>query len=159
MNNILALDQASRVSGFAVFSDKKLIKYGKIIPKAEELGKRFLDIRQQVLNLIQEYDINEVIFEDIQLQNNINNVKTFKVLAQLQGVLIVLLENLNIPYTIIPSTTWKSGLKIKGKARAEQKRNAQNYVTETYNIKATQDESDAICIGTYHLNNIPFDWS
>jgi hypothetical protein len=45
MNNILALDQASRVSGFAVFSDKKLIKYGKIIPKAEELGKRFLDIQ------------------------------------------------------------------------------------------------------------------
>ena len=42
-------------------------------------------------------------------------------------------------------------LNIKGKNRPEQKRNAQKYVNEKFNIKATQDECDAICIGVHTL--------
>jgi hypothetical protein len=51
---------------------------------------------------------------------------------------------------------------IKGRARVDQKRNAQLWVNNTYNIKATQDECDAICIGA-HYTNLPaekgFDWA
>ena len=80
-----------------------------------------------------------------------NNVQTFKVLSEVFGVIQELITELGIKYTVVPSATWKSTLNIKGRTRPEQKRNAQAYVLETYNVKAIQDVCDAICIGTHVL--------
>lgn len=161
MSNILALDQATHISGYCVFQDTILKSYGKITPQSADLGKRFLEIKKTVQDFIEIFKIDKVYFEDIQLQGNVlNNVKTFKMLAQLQGMLITLLEELEIPYEIIHSQVWKSNLGIKGRARKEQKQNAQKYVYEKYQAKVSQDEADAICIATYALNQKPsFDWS
>ena len=52
-------------------------------------------------------------------------------------------------YDIVHSSSWKSNLGIKGAKRADQKKNAQQYVFNTYGKKVSQDESDAICIGTH----------
>ena len=60
---------------------------------------------------------------------------------------------MNIPHEIIHSQTWKSGLDIKGRERATQKRNAQTFVMNTYGKKVSQDESDAICIGTHYIKS------
>lgn len=159
-DNILALDQATRITGYSIFQDNKLKKYGRISPKDQDIYKRFVKISHSIKQFIKEFDITKVYFEDIQLQGNVgNNVKTFKSLAQLQGVLIITLEELNIPYEIVHSQTWKTSIGIKGKNRTEQKKQAQQYVLENYNIKATQDEADAICIGTYGVNSVGFDWS
>lgn len=54
---------------------------------------------------------------------------------------------LKLPYQIVSSNTWKSKLEIKGQQRPEQKRNAQKWVLNTYDLKVTQDEADAICLG------------
>ena len=54
-----------------------------------------------------------------------NNVATYKTLAMVFGVVLELLEEMEIPYEIVPSSTWKSKLNIKGRSRAEQKRAAQ----------------------------------
>lgn len=46
---ILALDQASRISGWAIFEEEELIKYGKIdLSKYEDLGKRLFILREEV---------------------------------------------------------------------------------------------------------------
>ena len=69
------------------------------------------------------------------MQNNVmNNVQTFKVLSEVFGVILETLKEINIQYTIVSSNTWKSTLKIKGKSRAEQKRAAQQYVVDTYEV-------------------------
>jgi hypothetical protein len=60
---------------------------------------------------------------------------------------------MHIPHEIIHSQTWKSGLDIKGRDRAAQKRNAQEFVAATYSKKVSQDESDSICIGTYYIKS------
>jgi len=60
---------------------------------------------------------------------------------------------LKIPRTAVLSSVWKTNLGIKGKERTDQKKDAQRFVKETYGVKATQDECDAICIGTYIVNN------
>lgn len=172
MSRLLALDQASKTSGYAIFDGDELIEYGKFTATESDIGDRLYEIRQKVLELITKWDIDEVAFEDIQLQNNVyNNVKTFKVLAEVYGIIDELLVELKIPHTSVLAATWKSTLGIKGKNRAEQKRNAQEYVNRTYNIKATQDESDAICIGshmrkghtaisqTIQADSDGFDWS
>ena len=85
------------------------------------------------------------------MQNQINNVSTYKILAEIFGITQELMVELNIPYQVVSSNTWKSKLEIKGKQRAEQKRNAQTWVLNTYNIKCTQDEADACCIGASTL--------
>lgn len=153
MRKLLALDQASKTSGYSVFYDDKLITYGKFTFNDDDIGERLYKIREKVKSLIKEYEINEVVFEDIQLQNNVtNNVQTFKVLAEVFGVIYELVTELELPHTEVLAGTWKSTLGIKGRQRAEQKRNAQTFVNNTYGIKATQDESDAICIGTHIIS-------
>lgn len=153
MGNLLALDQSSHTSGYAIFSEGKLISYGKFTFDDNDIGDRLYKIREKVKSLIEEYNINFVVFEDIQLQSNVaNNVKTFKVLAEVFGVIYELLTELDIPKETVLAGTWKRFLSIKGRARAEQKKEAQNFVLTNYGIKATQDESDAICIGVYYLS-------
>lgn len=165
MSKLLALDQASRITGYAIFEDGNLKAYGKITADQEDVGVRLVYIRNEVLKLIEKYHIDEVIMEDIQLQNNVgNNVQTFKVLAEVFGVLYELFTELKIPNSAVLASTWKSALSIKGRVRADQKKNAQIFIQNTYHIKPTQDECDAICIGYYKIKNLitddsGFDWS
>jgi hypothetical protein len=53
-------------------------------------------------------------------------------------------------YDIAASSTWRSALGINNADQRENaKQKAQNYVKLMFNISATQDEADAICIGKY----------
>lgn len=177
---LLALDQASRTTGFAIFDNDKLIKYGKFTAPAAEMNERLHFIRLKVDELISEYDIEQVIFEDIQLQESVdgekkpNYVTTFKLLSEVIGVVSELATAKKVPQIIVLPSSWKSTLKIKGKQRSEQKRNAKAFAESLYNITCTEDEADAICIGTHYLvqskiikrpkdptnlGEVGFDWS
>lgn len=159
---LLALDQATVISGWSIFEDGKLIKYGKIETNTKDIGERLYYIKQQILNLIAEYQIDEIVLEDIQMQNNVvNNVQTFKALAELFGVLAETFTEIKMPYSALLASSWKSTLGIKGKNRQEQKKNAQIWVQNTYSVKPTQDECDAVCIGSAYLKrqDSEFDWS
>ena len=159
---VLALDQASRVSGWAVFDNGELFNYGKFSATQADVGDRLHYIRKEIFGLIDKFDIDEVVFEDIQLQGNVvNNVQTFKALAEVFGVLHELFVEMKMPRTAVLSTVWKSTLGIKGKDRAAQKKAAQAWVEQNYGVKPTQDECDAICIGAHYTKNKVevFDWS
>ena len=144
---LLALDQASRTCGWAIFDNQDLINSGTFTLKSDDIGERLVQYRQYLSELTDKYEIDEVAFEDIQMQGQVNNVQTFKILAEVFGVTQEYLAEQNYFYHIISSNTWKSKLQIKGRTRPEQKKNAQAYVLEHYNKKVSQDESDAICIG------------
>lgn len=152
MNNVLALDQASRTSGWAVFQDGQLFASGTFTYDDDDFSLRLVKIRNKVITLTEQYHINKILLEDIQLQGQTNNVDTYRKLAEVLGVLEELSREKGIPHEIIHSQTWKSTLGIKGRDRATQKRNAQEYVVATYGKKVTQDESDAICIGSHYIN-------
>ena len=165
MSKLLALDQSSHITGYAIFDSGKLIDYGKFSFEDGDIGVRLVKIRQAVEQLIEKYEINEVVFEDIQMQGNVvNNIQTFKILAEVFGIIYELVSELNIKNTAVLASSWKSTLQIKGRNRFEQKRNAQLLVEKTFNIKPTQDECDAICIGLHHIlkpvsQAESFDWS
>lgn len=149
---LLALDQASRVTGYALFKDNKLVKFGKFNLTSDDIGERLVDFREHIVDFIENQDIDEVVFEDIQQQNNVaNNVQTFKILAEVYGVLLEVLTGYRVKHSSVLAASWKSTLGIKGRTRPEQKRNAQQYVEDNYGVKATQDECDAICIGAAHI--------
>jgi Holliday junction resolvasome RuvABC endonuclease subunit len=162
VRKLLALDQSSRITGWAVFDGDKLVAHGKISVDDPDIGERLYKIKTEVMELIDKYEITEIVFEDIQLQTNVvQNVRTFKVLAEVFGVLYETFTELEIPNEAVLAASWKSTLGIRGADRATQKRNAAEYVANTYNIKATQDECDAICIGTHYIKINPetFDWT
>lgn len=162
MSNLLALDQATHITGWAVFQEGKLIANGKITANQQNLGERLYYIKNEVIKLINQYCIDEVVMEDVQLQNNVgNNIQTFKTLAELFGVLYETFTELNLPNSALLASSWKSTLGIKGRDRATQKKNAQNWVQETYNLKVIQDIADAACIGAAYLKRqeSSFDWS
>lgn len=164
MSKLLALDQSSRITGYAIFDGNQLVSYGKFSLDDDDIGARLVKFRNKIQSLIEDNQINEVVFEDIQMQNNvINNIQTFKILAEIFGIVYELVTEMKIKNSAVLASVWKSTLGIKGRTRPEQKKNAQNYVINTFSVKPTQDECDAICIGLHHLshsNDIEnFDWS
>ena len=150
---VLAIDQA-KVTGFAVFDDGILTDHGTI-----ELGRKdniYEDIlfhaKQRVKDFIGEVKADLVVIEDIQQQKQ--NVKTYKKLAMLMGVLLCLFQEMNQPYLIVPPTRWKSFCGIKGRKRAEQKTNTILFAQDKFNLEAvTEDMADAIALGWFAVNN------
>lgn len=153
----LALDQATHTSGWAVFDDENLIKYGKYTAKDHsDIDYRIADFKNYLINMIEFWQPDLVILEDIQLQqfgpksaNNVQGVTTYKGLAKLQGVIINLLIEFGVEYEIAHTGTWRECCGIKGKSRSERKKSAQLIVQDIYGVNPTQDEADAICIGLY----------
>ena len=159
---IVALDQSTQLTGYAIFQDKDLIAHGVFSPSGD-YEHRIVKLRQWLLDKLEPLKPNvEVYFEDIQLQDlggGSIGVTTFKKLAHVQGALIITCIEENIPYTIVPAATWRKTCGVKGRVRNEYKPAAQAHVLEKYGIQATEDEADAICIGEYGVKNFSLDWS
>ena len=78
LKKLLALDQASQVSGYAVFDeDGTLVSYGKITTEGEPID-RIISLTEKVDKIIEEFGIEEVVIEDIYYSGN---VETFKILS------------------------------------------------------------------------------
>lgn len=164
MANLLALDQSSHTTGYTVLHNGTIITVNHFDCVGNDLGDRLVQLRQKVEALIDEYDIDEVIFEDIQLQdvngNKETGIKTFKILAETFGVVEELLTEKKIKHSSVLPIKWKAHFKIAGKGRTQEKKMAQAYVLKEYNIKCTEDEADSLCIALYHFDNSNvFDWS
>lgn len=163
MAKLLALDQSSQVTGYTVLDNGKII----VVSHFEctgDLGDRLVKFRKKIINLIEEYDIDEVVFEDIQLQdvngNKETGIKTFKVLAEVFGIMHELCSEIKMPYTAVLPIKWKAHFKIAGKGRAQEKKMSQAYALKTCGINCTEDEADSLCIALYHFEQTNcFDWS
>lgn len=148
---ILALDQASRKSGFSVGINGKLIDSGVICATGEG-DERICDMANKIKDKIINVKPDKVIIENIQMQSG--NVSTYQMLARLQGMIIWIVKELDVPLEIIPPVTWKASIGIcKGK-RKEQKEACIKYVEKQYNIELNEsdDIADSIGILTYAMN-------
>ncbi len=149
---ILAIDQATKVTGYAVFNNGKLETYGlKDFTDCGDTIERIYLMKKLMQTLIKEYKIDHVVIEDTQQQKN---VLTFKILSKLLGIFEMALFEMEMPYSICLAATWKKQCGIKGRDRTTQKQNAQKFVLEKYNVKARQDICDAICLGHWGVKTI-----
>lgn len=148
---LLALDQASRVTGVAIFDDDKLVKYGTFeIKSNQELGKRLTQFLESLDKLYAAYYFDAVAYEDIQLQ--MGNVETYKKLAYIQAMILFWCEKHEKNLYCLSPSHWRKILKDKygmswGRKRAEQKQTAIDFIQEHYNKEVDSDTADAICIG------------
>lgn len=148
---LLALDQASRVTGVAIFDDDKLVKYGIFeIKSNQELGKRLTQFLENLNTLYAAYHFDAVAYEDIQLQ--MGNVETYKKLAYIQAMILFWCEKHEKNLYCLSPSHWRKVLKDKygmswGRKRAEQKQTAIDFIQEHYEKEVDSDTADAICIG------------
>ena len=148
---LLALDQASRVTGVAIFDDDKLVKYGTFeIKSNQELGKRLTQFLENLDKLYAAYHFDAVAYEDIQLQ--MGNVETYRRLAYIQAMILFWCEKHEKNLYCLSPSHWRKILKDKygmswGRKRAEQKQTAIDFIQEHYKKEENSDTADAICIG------------
>lgn len=148
---VLALDQATITSGWAVLDDNELIKYGKYTTKGNHSTERIAQTKGFVASLIQKWNPSLVALEDIQLQRYTSGdgVLTFKKLAHLQGVLKNYCYECGIPFVIVSSNTWRSVTGVQGRTRVDRKKSAQLLILDAYDVAVSEDEADAVLIGKW----------
>jgi len=148
MRRILALDQASRVTGWAIYDNKTLIASGHFSISANKIMQdRLKSFVCHLTDLIEKYHPEKIYYEGIQYQSNI---ETYKKLAYIQAMIIYFSSS--IPITELTPSHWRSLIKDKhgikfGRSRTEQKQKAQEFVKNFFNKDAMEDEADAICLG------------
>jgi len=112
-----------------------------------------LPAKQTIRNLISKTQADIIVIEDIQQQNQ--NVDTYKKLAMLMGVLLCLFNEIDKPYEIVPPSRWKSYCEIKGKRRSEQKENTVIFAKDKFELEdITEDEADAVSLGWFAANTL-----
>lgn len=148
----LALDQATHITGYAIFDEKELIYAGTFETDSEDEIKRDLQIKNWLIQMIYAWNPDLVCLEDIQLQqfnNKIVGVTTYRTLARLQGILMAACEEQKVKYVTCAPATWRAHCGVKGKARTDKKRSMQNLIKEWFDITVSDDVADAIGIGKW----------
>ena len=145
---ILAIDQATHTSGFAVFNNKDLIEYGSFTAIGDNDFERSLQVKQWLISLIEQLQIDYIGLEGIQYQTTVG-ISTFETLARLQGVLAVTCLEEKIQFKIVYPATWRTHCGVEGRTRPDQKKSMQRLVKKWFNLDLTNDECDAVGIGKY----------
>jgi hypothetical protein len=63
------------------------------------------------------------------------------------------LFELDVGFTIVQPSAWKSYSNIKGRKREEQKANTVQMIKEKFNLDVSENEADSIGIGLFALYN------
>ena len=159
---ILALDAATGTTGYSIYDNRELVSFGTYTADASlATEERINNVKQWLKAALEEWEPDFVGIENIQLQKFGPNasqaqVKTFQVLANLQGVIIDTLFEASIDHDLVYASEWRKycGINEGDQHRENKKKLAQDKVQTWYNQNCTQDEADAICIGKYFANKI-----
>lgn len=150
---VLALDQATHYTGYAVYNNRNLIDYGTFIAQGDNEIERCAQVKQWMISLIEQYEIDFVGIEQIQLDVQ-KSAPTFEALAHLQGILMLTCYEEKIPCKAAHVSTWRAHCGVKGRTRPDVKRSMQLIVKKWFGIMPTDDECDAIGIGMYFADTM-----
>lgn len=149
---VLALDQATHITGYSIFDNEELVYAGTFEATAEDEIERDVQIQNWLIQLVHNWKPDIIGLEGIQLQqfnDKMVGVTTYQTLARLQGILMATCHNLKVDYIVCPPATWRNHSGVKGRSRADKKRSMQNKIKEWFDITVSDDVADAIGIGKY----------
>lgn len=145
---LLSLDQSTKITGWAVFENEVLTKYGEIdLSKNTDPSGRFQDMCNAVQDLIHKEKPDFVVFEEVAMQVNAYALIT---LARLQGFILAVCFNRQIEHYIYSPGAWRKAIGFKqgkGHARKDLKKQAIAYCKEHHGVDLDEDRADAVCIG------------
>lgn len=139
---IIAFDQSTTATGWAVLEKETgdIIEYGVLEPKGET-NDRIIKTVKQCLWLVEEYQVSFVFIEGVQYQRN---PVVLEVLAKLAGTLEIMLIEKGYFVNVVKASEWRRMVGVKGRKRADVKKEAHKLVEELYGIQASEDEVEAI---------------
>jgi len=145
----IGLDQSTKRSAYSVYDDGKLIDYGTIFADETEKNPytRMKQMHDGLQKMFARYRPEHVAIEQIQYQSNKH---AYMILGNMQGVVFGILYSLDIPFTVVEASKWRSHVGIKPtNKRAILKQEAIKMVSEVYHVEASEDESESILIGAW----------
>lgn len=97
---ILSLDTASRITGYAIYRNGKIIDSGawKI-----DQSKPFSDLEEQITTALKKYNVTHIVAEDIYKSQDTRLQSAFDKLSKCHGVLNLISEKTDTPLTLIDS--------------------------------------------------------
>ena len=141
---LIAFDQSTTATGWCVMEMKtaRIIESGVILPKKnDETIDRITYTIKRCLNLVRTNEIAFVFIEGVQVQKN---PRVYEILAKLAGSLEVMLYESGYLVNVVKASEWRKKVGIKGRKRADVKKEAIEMVKEIYDLEATEDECEAI---------------
>jgi Holliday junction resolvasome RuvABC endonuclease subunit len=145
----IAFDQSTKITGYSIWIDKNLFKYGVLeVKNSDKLNpwERMREMYWLISDFLDREKPDIVGFEGVQFQNNYS---VYQVLSEMRGVLATALIERDVAFVDIMPTEWKSFCKIHGKKREEQKQNTIRMVLEKFNIEVSEDVADSIGLGLF----------
>lgn len=153
---VLSVDQA-KTTGWAIFDNEELIDYGCIRSKFNNYCDVSFHVCTHINALIDKYNPDIVLFEDVANQSN---SLTHKNLSMLLGFLVCSCLYRQKDYRIIHSSSWRKILRDnieqpRAKSvrlqRKELKDMSKKYVNVRCGVEVSDDIADAINMGLYYL--------
>lgn len=150
MKRFLALDQATKLTGWSIYDGNELVSYGIYQINGNE-EERINAIKYWLISMINNWKPDYIGLEDIFLDQSDFRIGllTYKTLAHLQGVLKDIIFEAGIDHSLVISSVWRQHCDIKGRTQTDKKKSAQIRVKEMFDISVTEDVAEAICIGKY----------
>lgn len=149
---LIALDESTTSTGYAVFKNSTLIEHGIFSSKSKDVLERVSYIMEEIEKLIKKYKPSDMIIEDVQITMN---AATAKSLLGLQFMIEIYAHRNNISCETYRTTKWRKILGLSNSRTLDRKAKKQetiDYVKNKYKIEVLKDdESDAIAIGTAYL--------
>lgn len=96
--NILALDTASKKTGFAIYRNDKIVAHG--VWKIDQY-KPFSDLEAKILSAISKHKITHIVAEDIYKSQDVRLQSAFDKLSRCHGILNLISEKTQLPLILI----------------------------------------------------------
>ena len=150
---VLALDQAQNITGYSVFDDTDLLKWGVINYSREDVEIRLPLMSNHIQVIMDKWKPDIVVFEGVALKDSVQRLIH---LAQVQGCIMGMCFDRKIPYRIYQPTLWRKILEFEQRnemSRRELKEQAVAFVKSAYGISVGDDTAEAICIALAYLKD------
>lgn len=150
MNILLALDSSTKATGVAIFKDGKYVRSGVVRALDKDVNARLHEMISKIHEVIDKVKPTDVVFEDVRV---LKNAHVTVVLQEILGAIIGKCISNGIHYECLSPASWRSihGLQKPDIKRDEYKILSVNKVKELFNKEVTDDESDAILLGSAYM--------
>ena len=155
MGKILSLDTSSKVTGYAVFNNGKLIRYSSIDKSdIKNSDERMQDMVRCLIILIEREAPDVVVIEETVVTRN---PQTQRMLSMILGAVFGVCVSNHFNYCSLRPTQWRKAVRSDDeklpRKRDELKLWSINKVAELFDINDISDDiSDAILIGQAFIN-------
>lgn len=150
---IVGFDQATKNFGVSIF-DGGALTYFDVLQFEGETQDRLVKVGKTVAAICEKWEPDYIVYEDIQQQGS-GGYNTFKLLAELKGIVGYEISCAGIENTCVLNKVWQAMFNIKGRNRIEQKLSVIEKVKFYYPTITgiTDDAADAILLGKYGVQS------